>query len=134
MTIFQDIKTAVKMTGEIRRARKAGVSAIQLRPVYRVPYIPFGPAFPNTIEGCKVLNMGREVSQAVAEVFYGFPYEVQRRLEFTPEEPGGWAKRARFWQEQLKPALPPKMYHAVMMKVIGWYAHCLRARKEAVTV
>ena len=28
MQIFQDIKTAVKLTGEVRKARKAGAGAV----------------------------------------------------------------------------------------------------------
>lgn len=50
MQIFQDIKTAVKMTGEIRKARKAGADAVQIKPVYTVPCVVFQPAYLNTLE------------------------------------------------------------------------------------
>lgn len=130
MHIFADIKTAVKLTGEVRKARKAGASAVQLLSLYLIPVIKPKPAYLNTIEGCMTWNLGRDIHQAVSEVFYSLPYDVQRRLEFTPNEPGAWIERARFWQGQLMPALPPKMCHVVMMKFIGWYAHCLRMRKE----
>ncbi len=131
MTIFQDIKTAVKMTREIRRARMGGANAIQVRPIYKVPVVRFG-YFTSTMEAC--ILRGDEF-KAVCAVFETLPEETQHALTcFSPEEPGDWAARARFWQNLLKPALPPKMYHGAMMKVIGRYAHCLRARKEAVTV
>ena len=131
MTILQDIKTAVKMTGEIRKARKAGADAVQIKPVYRVPCITLGPAYYNTMEGCLMHRLGREADYAVREVFKNLPYEVQRHLEFTPENPGEWVERAKFWKEELSPVLPSGMYHKVMALFIGWYARCLRMRKEA---
>lgn len=131
MQILQDIKTAVKLTGEIRKARKAGASAVQIKPVYTVPCITLKPAYLNTVEGCQTHKLGRDTDRAVMEVFKSLPYEVQRRLEHTPDEPGGWVERARFWQKQLRPVLPPEMYHEVMVLFIGHYARCLRRRKEA---
>lgn len=131
MNILRDIQTAVKLTGEIRKARKAGASAVQIKPVYKVPYVDLKPAWYNTIEGCQAHKLGRETDRALEKVFKGIPYEAQRRLEFTPDEPGGWAERARFWQQELRPVLPPKSYHAVMVLFVHWYACCLRMREEA---
>lgn len=130
MNILQDIKTAIKITGEVRKARDAGADAIQIKPVYTVPCVRLGPAYYNTVEGCQTDKLGRDIDRAVMEVFKSLPYKTQRWLEFTPDEPGGWVERARFWQQQLKPVLPPKMYHSVMVVFIGWYAHCLRMRKR----
>ena len=48
------------------------------------------------------------------------PFETVRR---------GWVERARFWQQHLRPVLPPKMYHSVMALLTHWYIHCLRRRK-----
>ncbi len=129
MKILQDIKTAASIFGEVRKARKNGASAVQIKPVYAMPRVTFKPAYMNTIEGCQTWKLGRDVDRAVREVFESFPCEVQRRLEFAPEKSGEWVERARFWQQHLKPALPPKMYHAVMRLFISWYAHCLRERK-----
>ncbi len=131
MSILRDIQTAVRLAGEVRKARKAGASGVQVRPVYTVPvYVP-KPAFPNTIEGCQAWNHGRDVYKAVSEVFHSLPYEAQRQLEFTPKQPGEWVERAQLWQRHLRPVLPPGMYHDVMILFIHWYAHCLRMRKEA---
>lgn len=131
MSIFQDIKTAVKVTSAIRKAREAGADAVQIKPVYTVPCVTFGPAYANTIEWGQTWKVSYEADRAVMEVFKGLPYEVQRRLEFSPKNPGEWAARARFWQQQLKPVLPPKMYHAVMAQFTHWYAYCIRRRLEA---
>ena len=131
MTILQDIKTAVKMTGQIRKARKAGADAVQIKPVYTIPCISFGPALYNTMEGCLMHRLGPEADCAVKEVFKNLPYEIQRHLEFTPEKPGEWVERAHFWAEELKPVLPTGMYHKVMALFTGWYVHCLRMGKEA---
>lgn len=129
MNILQDIKTAANVFGEVRKARKSGASAVQIKPVYTVPCVTFKPAYLNTIEGCLTWKCGRDADRAVMEVFKSLPYEVQRRLEFTPLEPGGWGERARFWQQQLKPVLPPKMYHDVIILFIEWYIHCLKREK-----
>ena len=128
--IFTDIAAAVKLTGEVRKARKEGADSVKIKPVYTVQCVTLKPAYLNTIEGCLTWELGREADRSVMEVFKSLPYETQRRLEFTPKEPGGWADRARFWQQQLKPALPTDMYHAVMIRLISWYAHCLRRRRD----
>lgn len=119
-----DIKTAVKVTGAIRKARKTGADAVQIRPVYTVPVVTLAPSYYNTIEGGKTHNLGPGIDRAVIEVFKSLPYETQRRLE--RDEMGGWAERARFWQQQLKPVLPSDQYHKVMILFIRWYAQCLR--------
>lgn len=128
MKILQDIKAAANVFGEVRKARKAGAAAVQIKPVYTMPAVTFKPAYFNTIEGCQTWKCGFEAERAVMEVFKGLPYEMQRRLEFSPKEPGEWIARARFWQEHLRPALPPKTYHDVMLTLVSWYAHCLREK------
>lgn len=92
MNILQDIKTAIKITGEVRKARDAGANTIQIKPIYTVPCVRLGPAYYNTIEGCQTDKMGRDIDRAIMEVFKSLPYETQRELEFTPDEPGGMGK------------------------------------------
>lgn len=118
MNILKDIMAAVKLTGEVRRARETG-AAVEIR---TIPLITYVPAFQNTLEGCL---LGRDADLAVRQVFSSLPYEDQRRLEFSPVN-AGWVDRARFWQEYLRPALPPRMYHWVMMQFIRRYAYCQR--------
>lgn len=124
--IFTDVKTAIKLTGEARKARKAGASGIQVRPVYTLPHALPAPAYFNTIEGCITWELGREIDWAVARCFKSLPCETQRRLEHSPQTKLEWAARARFWKEQLQPTLPPPQYHKTLALFIGWYAHCLR--------
>ena len=124
---MQDIKTAANVFGAVRRARKAGASGVQIKPVQTLPIITLAPGYYNTMEGCLTYKLGRDTDNAVRAVFKSLPYETQRRLEFTPKKPGEWVERARFWQRELEPVLPPKMKHEVMMLFIGWYAHCIRS-------
>ncbi len=128
--IFSDIKTAVKMTGEIRKARKAGATAVQLRPVYRVPAVRFG-YFTFTMEACLIYG---DAFKAVCATFETLPEDTQHALTFTPEKPGEWVKRAKFWQQQLQPVLAPEMYHYVILTFVHWYAHCLRMRQEGAKI
>lgn len=126
MNIFRDIQTAVKLTGEIRKARKAGAGAVQIRPVYKIPLVSLGHAWPNTVEGCLTWKLGREIDRTMTAIYGDFPPETQRWLELTPDNPGGWVDRAQFWQRELEPVLPAKTYHAVMVLFVNRYAHCLR--------
>ena len=128
--IFSDIATAVKLTGEVRKARKSGASEVQIKQVYTVPCFTFGPAYSNTIEWSLGNRLGREADRAVMEVFNGLPYDTQRWLEHLPKKPGEWAERARFWQRELKPVLPPKLYYRAITAFIQRYIHCLRMRQE----
>ena len=135
MQLLQDIKSAVRLTGEIRKARKAGASGAQLRPYCSIPVVTLKPAHLNTMEGSLVWNVSRDAYQFVQEIFDTLPHEAQRRLEYSPEAPGAWAERARFWRRELKSALPPKMYHRVMALFISWYIRCLRrARAQEATI
>lgn len=65
LTIFQDIKTAVNLTGEIRKARKEGAS-IEARKVWRVPVLKT-TYWAWTMEAC--LMNGGETEKAVRGVF-----------------------------------------------------------------
>lgn len=130
MNILQDIKTAATVFGKVREARKNGADAVQIKPVYIVP--AFKPTYwTGTMEACLV--RGGETEKAVRDVFYLLPEETQHSLTFSPKKSGEWVKRARFWQQQLKPALPPKTYHDVMILFIEWYIYCLRMKKESTT-
>ena len=128
--IFTDIAAAVKVMGKIREARNAGADAVRIEPIRIMPIATLSLGFLDIMEGCSAWNMGRETYQAVKEVFDSLPEKTKRDLAPTPEKPGEWVERARFWQNLLKPALPPKMYHTVIARFIGQYIHCLRLRRE----
>lgn len=120
MQILQDIATAVRLTGEVRRARKHGTE-VEVRTIRRTP--AYEPSFwSNTIESTLIHG---EQEAAVRAVFYSLNKEMQHSLAFAPVI-GGWIGRAQFWQRELKPTLPPALYHAVMMDFLSWYRHCLK--------
>jgi len=130
VNILQDVKTAIKLTGEVRKARKAGASGVQLRPVYSVPVLKFS-YWGGTMEGC--LFCGRKW-QAIRDVFDIFDEDTQHALTFVPKNGGAWVDRARFWQRELRPALEPKLYHEAMMILLNWYIRCVKMRREGATV
>ena len=78
-----------------------------------------------TIEGWNVFApMGnKELRQAVKEVYNGFDSDVQLALMHTPDRPGGWVDRARFWKSALRAALDLKLYHMAMEYILDWYVH-----------
>lgn len=103
-----------------------GATAVE--PVRGIRCYALEPAYGNTVEGCLTPKRSRETDQAVREVFKGLTYEAQRWFELTPENPGEWMERAKFWKEQLRPVLPPGEYHSVMILFCSWYARCIRRR------
>lgn len=124
MNFLQDVKTAAAVFRQAREARKEGKV---IRPVYKVQVIRMG-YFTFTMEACLIYS---STFKAVCAVFERLPEDTQHALTFSPKEPGGWAERVRFWQRHLRPALSPKMYHAVMMRFIRHYARCVRRRAAA---
>ena len=86
MKILQDIATAVRLTGEVRKARKTGASGVQVKPVYTVPAVRFG-YWGFTMEGC--LFYGPKW-QPLRDVFDNLPEKTQHELTFAPKA-GEWA-------------------------------------------
>lgn len=77
MQLLQDIKSAVRLTGEIRTARKAGTSGAQLRPYCSIPVVTLKPALLNTMEGSLIWNASRDIYRSIQEIFDTLPYETQ---------------------------------------------------------
>lgn len=128
MKILQDVKTAAEVFGEIRKARRAGASAVQVRPVYRVPAVRLG-YFTATMEAC-LFQGGTShgnTFKTINDAFKTLPEDVQHSLTFTPP-PGGWAERARLWGDLLRPVLPDALYHEAMLTLLRHYSKCVRRR------
>ena len=123
MKILQDVATAVKLTGEVRKARKAGADAIKVQPIWTVPMLRIG-YWGFTGEAC--ILYGKEF-RPVVDVFKTFPEEVQHRLTFSPKD-GEWGDRVRFWQDALRPVLEPHLYYAAISRIIRWGIRCRRYR------
>lgn len=132
MKILQDIATAVRLTGEVRKARREGATGFRIQPVITVPLLSGGGgmSFLSCMEGCQLFNSDVPgLYEAVHTVYKGFNYEVQRRLAFAPK-PGEWRARAEFWKRELKDALPENLYYKAMMLLLNRFSYY--ARKEAV--
>ena len=121
MQIFQDMATAVKLLGEVRKARKEGANGIRIQPVWVVPAARPG-YWTWTLEAGLFTG---EKWRPLQDVFSRFPEETQRALTFSPQ-PGKWAERARFWAQALQPALEPGLYHEAMGILLRWYARCVK--------
>lgn len=129
MEFLQDIKTAVTVFGEVRKARKAGASALQVKPVYTIPAVHFG-YWGFTMEGC--LFYGQKW-QPLRDVFNSFPEETQHALTFGVKD-GEWGDRVRFWKEALRDTLEPDLYHEMIFTLIQWGIRCRRRTLEEATV
>lgn len=125
MEFLQDIKTAVAVFGEVRKIRKAGASALLVKPVYTVPAVHFG-YWGFTPEGCLFCG---EKWQPLRDVFDNFPEETQHALCFVPKD-GEWGGRVRFWQRRLRPALEPELYHEAILTLVQWGIRC-RCRRRS---
>ena len=71
--IFTDIATAVKVTGTIREARKAGADAVRVKPIRIMPVAALPLGFLDVMEGCSAWNLGKELYQPVKEVLKTVP-------------------------------------------------------------
>ena len=129
MKILQDIATAVRLTGEVRKARKTGASGVQVKPVYTVPAVRLG-YWGFTMEGC--LFYGPKW-QPLRDVFDNLPEKTQHELTFAPKA-GEWGDRVRFWKQELRNTLEPDLYHEMISTLIRWGIRCRRRALEEVIV
>lgn len=123
MGIFQDIKTAVQLTKQLRTACKKGAE-FQIKLVYSVPVVRLNDCvWLNTIEG---LLLQEKKWQPAQDAFYSLSEDQRHALCLSPKQPGGWVERARFWQSLLRPVLPDGLYHEAMQKILRHYRYCIR--------
>lgn len=135
MSILTDIATAVKLTKEIKEARRLGcrVHTTWTKEVFpdstnKASYWPW------TLEGCHFA--GSELNSSICAVFETFDEETRHALTFTPDKPeetAGWIERARFWQQALKPTLPHDQYYAAMSSLWADYRRAMQANRAART-
>lgn len=123
--IFSDVVTAVKLTAEVRKARKAGTAVEVVRKAYTIPVLKTS-CWVWTPESCLFYT---EKWIPIKEAFKVLPEDVQHSLTFTPKD-GGWPGRIQFWREQLRPVLPPKQYHEAIMILAAWGRRCVQRRRE----
>lgn len=124
--LLKDAKTAVRLFGEMRRARKDG-GELEIR--RSIPCINLGPAFYDTIEGCLLTHYGKDIHDIALNFFGRLPYEEQRWLSFVPKD-GEFMERVRFWQKSLKPIMTSRQYGVAIRAIIHWYIHIKQMSME----
>jgi len=125
--IFSDIKTAVKLTGEISKARKSGADSVkvEVKPMRTLPTFTIGPAFLDTPEGSCLWNCGQDIYRPARDIYRALPYETRREIACGNVT----AARARFWQTELRNAMPPEDYHRAMLAILS---HLRKVRKRQI--
>ena len=133
--LINDVKTAVNVFGEIRKARKSGADAVEIKtqPVKSIPVIQCGFGFYDTVEGCTLSNCGKEIRDTASELYNQLPYEVKQVLGYVPKD-GEFTARVQIWRELLGTALPPKLYRKAMFAIIHWFIHIKHIREEGASV
>ena len=118
MSIFQDIRTAIELTGEVRRARKGGctVQIITTKPI------------PTVARGCKgsrwwwtwesTIFQDHDLSRAVHSVYKEFDNSTQYALCFAPT-PEQMFDRIRFWNSALYNKLPQEQRKEILRILIA---------------
>lgn len=124
-TIMNDLKAAAGLFVDMRKARKCG-GAVRLEKKIQVPVFQSG-GFYNTVEGCTLSHLSKEVRDLAEGVFNKLSDEEKHRMQFPPKD-GEFADRVRFWRGILKPAMNGKQCHIAMCRIIHWYIHIKRMR------
>ncbi len=121
MSIIHDISTAVKLTGEIRDARRAGCDVRVM--IRRTPTVRRGrkPDFwAWTMES--TLFTG-DLGDAIHAVFKEFDEPTRHALTFAPDS-SEWPARIQLWENALCDALTPEQYTAAMLRLSEHRAKC----------
>lgn len=115
-----DIRAAVNMFTEIRKARKEGV-AIEVRQCKQLPFIKSG-GFYNTVEGCTLAWLDKRIVSRSQGAFNELPDDVKNLLYFSPKD-GEFTDRANFWRYLLEPVLTAEELRTAMIRILRWYIH-----------
>ncbi|MCD8160152.1 MAG: hypothetical protein LUE61_03035 [Clostridiales bacterium] len=127
-TIFQDMAATARLFPIVREARRSGACECLVQPVFPVKErLNRGASWYDTMEGC-LLAYNADTERQVHAVFLTFPPELREKLACSPERPGEWAERLRFWTAALKPALPADTYLDAVLQFSAWYRHCIYLR------
>lgn len=128
--IVNDIRTAVKVVGEVKKARKAGAGAAEIKvvPMKVLPVINVGASIYDTVEGCTLSWCDKEIVKAAREAFNALDCEEQHRLAFAPKD-GEFIERANLWREILTPVMSPKQLRIAMLRILAWYIHIKDLRR-----
>lgn len=120
--IFTDLSTAIRLTDDIRKERKAGYD-VRIEKVRRIPVIRTG-YWGWTPEACLFYA---QKWKPVRDVFQTFPKETQHALTFIPRD-DEWSSRIALWEEPLRKALSPDLYLEAMAILCDWALRCMKRR------
>ena len=120
MHIVTDIKAAVKIFSEIRKARKEG-AAVEVRQFNQFPFVRCG-GFYNTVEGLTLADLDKKIVDSSQEAFNRLSEDVKNLLYFSPKD-GEFADRANFWRYLLEPVLTAEELRTAMICILRWYIH-----------
>ena len=101
----------------------------QLEPLIRKQECTPKVGFLNTVEGCILINCGREIFFPARNAFRMFPYETQKKFLYSPQN-GEFLERAQFWKTTLHLVLPDKEYREAMIAILRWYRHIKQIEKQ----
>ena len=124
-TIWNDLKVAGGLFIDMRKARKRG-SEIRLEKKVELPFIQTG-GFYNTVEGCTLDRLDREITHKAEEAFCSLSEEEKYKMQFSPKN-GEFVERARFWRNTLSPFMTEKQCYIAMHCIIHWYIHIKQMR------
>lgn len=118
--IINDAKVCVSIFKDMQKVRKQG-GDVALEKKVQIPFIRCG-GFYNTVEGCTLSHLDREIVFRAQEAFAGLADDEKYRLQFSPKN-GEFIERARYWKGILKPVMTEKQCLVAMNCIIGWYIH-----------
>lgn len=124
MGITKDIKTAAGVYKKLREAGKEG-KKLEVKTSIVIPLFKAGPGFLDTVEGCEIAGISRNLYDLISPIFRCLPYEDRHRLSFSPVS-GEYAGRALMWKALLEPVLPPEQCHKVMHRILNKYVRLKR--------
>lgn len=118
--VITDIKTAVKMFTEIRKARKEG-AAVEVKQFRQLPFVKCG-GFYNTVEGLTLAGLDKKIVNSSQGAFNGLSEDVKNLMYFSPKD-GEFVDRANFWRYLLEPVLTAEELRTAMICILRWYIH-----------
>ena len=118
--IINDIRTALKMFTEIRKARKEG-AAVEVRQCQQLPFVRCG-GFYNTVEGLTLADLDQKIVNRSQEAFNGLSEDVKNLLYFSPKD-GEFTDRVNFWRYLLEPVLTDEELRTAMICILRCYIH-----------
>ena len=93
--------------------------------VQKIPILFNKTGILDTIEGCLLYNMSRDIYFTVRDEFNKLPEDIRHAMAFSPKA-GTWVSRAETWRNILSAALEPKQIHQTMICFVRWYRKCIK--------